>query len=57
MNLIKKYFIKEIFLILLSTLVILYLLEFFLILIDFKDWKTRRAESLIGTDNKFEVLK
>lgn len=57
MNLIKKYFIKETFLILLSTLVILYLLEFFLILIDFKDWKTRRAESLIGTDNKFEILR
>ena len=57
MNLIKKYFIKEIFLILLSILVVLYLLEFFLILIDFKDWKTRRAESILGTDNKFEILR
>lgn len=53
----KKNFFKEFFLIILSIVFILYLLEFFLILIDFKDWKTRRAESLLGTDNKFKILK
>lgn len=60
MNLIKqseKYFIKEIFLILLSIFFILYLLELFLILISYKDFKSIRSEKLQEKVNKFEILK
>jgi hypothetical protein len=60
MNMIKKsqkYFIKVIFLILFSIFFILYLLELLLILINYKDFKSIRADQLKGKVDKFEIYK